>query len=251
MALDKLHSDDAESIMEESSLARSVIYKFFSYAYRYPDEANIKCLDGLWEGMDSAVSVFKSLAPLLQRLKEHFDISLSPKIEDEYVVLFGHTAQGSCPPFELEYGDGGNDIKKPHELSDISAFYRAAGLKLSGRAKERVDFVAIEMEFMNFLCFKQSFAEEKNDSGLVDSCNVLQAKFLKDHLARWMPAFTRRVMECSKEFYGNLAQLTLQFVLDECAKLKVESGSSELMVCVQTELPEACNDCSLTSKGMN
>ena len=251
MELDKSHSVDDEYIMEESSLARSVIYKFFSFAYRYPDEVNIKCLDGLWGGMDSAVSEFRLLVPMLQRLQGDFALNLRPKIEDEYVALFGHTAQGSCPPFELEYSDGDNDIKKPHELSDIAAFYRAAGLKLSGRAKERVDFVSIEMEFMNFLCFKQSFAEEKSNSGLVDACKALQAKFLQDHLARWMPAFTRRVMECSKEFYGNLAQLTLQFVLDECAKLKVESGSSELMVCVQIELPESCNDCSSTSKGMN
>ena len=251
MELDKLHSVDGESVMEESSLARSVIYKFFSYAYRYPDEANIKCLDGLWDGMDSAVCEFKLLVPMLQRLKEYSGLSLRTKIEDEFVGLFGHTAQGSCPPFELEYGDGDNDIKKPHELSDISAFYRAAGLKLSGRAKERVDFVSVEMEFMNFLCFKQSFAEEKKDRGLVDACKELEAKFLQDHLARWMPAFTRRVLQFSKEFYGNLAQLTLQFILDECAMLEVESGSNELMVRVQTEMTESCNDCSLTSKGMN
>ena len=163
---------------EESFLSRSVIYKFFSYAYRYPDEANHGCLKSLWEGMDSALSEFPFLLPLLQSLEFCFNHNTRDQIEDEYIALFGHSAQGNCPPFEIEYGENGEDIQKPHELSDIAAFYRAGGLKYSDRSTDRVDFVATELEFMNFLFFKLSYAEENGEEELVEACTTMQRKFL-------------------------------------------------------------------------
>lgn len=230
---------------DEGSLARSVIYKFLSYAYRYPDEANQKCLHDLWKGADSALSEFQSLYLLLQTLRKNFNDSSRTQIEDEYIALFGHSAQGNCPLFEIEYGEIGEDIQKPHELSDIAAFYRAAGLKRSDRSHERVDFVATEMEFMNFLFFKQAYAEDNNNNRLIEDCRGLQRRFLQDHLARWMPAFTRRIMRYSTDgFYGVLARLTLQFIVKNCAELGVEPGSEKLRIRVSIDAVEDCLDCS-------
>ncbi|MGR3318394.1 MAG: TorD/DmsD family molecular chaperone [Candidatus Anammoxibacter sp.] len=234
---------------EEGSLSRSVIYKFYSFAYRYPDEANHECLQVLWKGMDSALFEFPSLLPLMQSLEFCFSNSSCDQIEDEYISLFGHSAQGNCPPFEIEYGESGEDIQKPHELSDIAAFYRAAGLKDSDRSSDRVDFVATELEFMHFLFFKQSYAEEKCEDELIKSCTTMQRKFLQDHLARWIPAFTRRIMQYSKDgFYGVLANMTLLFVLQNCAELGVRQGAEKLSIRMPIEVPEDCMDCSSSGK---
>ncbi|MGR3221071.1 MAG: TorD/DmsD family molecular chaperone [Candidatus Anammoxibacter sp.] len=234
---------------EEGYLSRSVIYKFYSFAYRYPDEANNECLQGLWEGMDSALFAFPSLLPLMQSLEFCFSNSSRDWIEDEYISLFGHSAQGNCPPFEIEYGEGGEDIRKPHELSDIAAFYRAAGLKHSDRSSDRVDFVAIELEFMSFLFSKQSYAAEKSEEALIKSCTTMQRKFLQDHLARWLPAFTRRIMQYSKDgFYGVLANMTLLFILQNCEELGVRLGSEKLSIRMPIEVPEGCMDCTVSEK---
>lgn len=234
---------------EESSLVRSVIYKFISYAYRYPDESNHQCLKDLWEGVISATSESQSLSKMLDELEECFNSRSREQIEDEYIVLFGHSAQGNCPPFEIEYGESGEEIQKPHELSDIAAFYRAAGLQYSERAIDRVDFVATELEFMNFLYFKRAYAEEKREKPLIDSCNEMQRKFLQDHLARWIPAFTRRIMQYSNDgFYGVLAKLSLHFILKNCEELGVEPGSEMLRIRVPLQMSGDCKDCSSSMK---
>lgn len=249
MAESNTLSSNHNFLTEEDLLARSLIYRFLSFAFRYPDNSILDSLQELWIGVEMAISEFPGMYPTFQLLEQKFNASPYDKLENEYIALFGHSAQGNCPPFEIEYGENGEDIQKPHKLSDIAAFYKAAGLKPSIRSHERVDFVAIELEFMNFLLFKQAFAEEKNETLLIDTSIDMQKKFLHDHLARWIPAFTRRVIAHSKDgFYGTLSKLTLQFVLKNCKELGVESGSKTLNIRVPIDLHENCMECSL-SKG--
>lgn len=232
---------------EESSLARSAIYKFLSYSYRYPDGKNQKCLKDLFKGIEIALYEFPSLKKLYLALYDSFNENAQDQMEDEYIVLFGHSAQGNCPPFEIEYGESREDIQKPHDLSDIAAFYYAAGLKYSERSRDRVDFVSTELEFMHFLYFKQAYAEEKGEKELIKICNDMQFKFLRDHLARWIPAFTRRIMQYARKengFYGTLARITLKTVLISCKELGVEAGSEKLRVCAPMEVSQNCMNCS-------
>lgn len=215
----------------ESSLARGIVYKFLSYGYRYPDKANQGCLQDLWDGIDSALSGYPSLYPILKTLHSQFVNNSLEQQEDEYIYLFGHAVQGNCPAFETEYGEAEEGFQKPHELGDIRAFYRAAGLKPALRAYEREDFIATELEFMYFLLFKQAYAEEKKEVAMVESCKDIQRKFLQDHLARWAPAFTQRVMHYSQGgFYATLSKITLLFIMESCNKLGVLPGSDGLRI---------------------
>ncbi len=240
---------DENYSLEEALLTRSFIYKFMSFAYRYPDESIVNCLSELWVQAEITLSDFPDLFKLFELLGDEFDGRASGKLENEYIGLFGHTAQGNCPPFEIEYGEGDDGLQKPHELSDIAAFYRAAGLVHSPGSHEREDFISIELEFMNFLYFKQYSALEKGDMELVTICVDLQKKFLKDHLARWLPAFSNTILKHSENgFYGVLAKLTNQFVAMCCNELGIEPGSEGLRIRVSIENPDDCNNCSFKDK---
>ena len=246
--------NNSESILKnlklgESSLARSALYKFLSYSYRYPDVENQRCLQDLFKGIEIALHEFPPLKKLYLVLYDSFKDNEQDQMEDEYIVLFGHSAQGNCPPFEIEYGESREDIQKPHDLSDIAAFYSAAGLKYSERSRDRVDFVSTELEFMHFLYLKKAYAEEKCEKELIKMCDDMQSKFLQDHLARWIPAFTRRIMQYAKKengFYGTLASLTLEVILLSCKELGAEAGSEKLRVCAPMEVSQNCMNCSVS-----
>ncbi len=156
---------------EERSLARGLIYRFIAGAYRHPEPDTLSAIQGQEQGISEALAVLSDSSDgglperfgnLLNAARENTPDAL----ERDYVLLLGHVVQGPCPPYETEYSESDERLQQPHELSDLSAFYRAFGLKLGGGIHERVDFIAVECEFAAFLCCKQAYAEEHGDSAL-------------------------------------------------------------------------------------
>ncbi len=170
--------------------------------------------------------------------------------EKDYISLFSHSIQGRCPLYESEYGESDERLQQPHELSDLSAFYRAFGLKLRGSVHERADFIAVECEFMAFMCVKQAYAEEHDDTKLTRLTMDAQRKFMRDHLGRWVPAFARRVIDQSDDnsFYGSLAHFTLVYVTDDCRSLGVTPGKEHLRLRLPMTEEDACVTCPMAEQ---
>jgi TorA maturation chaperone TorD len=164
---------------------------------------------------------------------------------EAYLSIFGHTVRGDCPPHELEYGSLHADkLYQPHLLADIAAFYRAFGLELTPDAAERVDHIAMECEFYAVLCAKEEVAGDQ-----LEFCRETQKKFLREHLARWTPAFTRRV-EClaSDKFYPQAARQLRESVEAECARHGIQSGNADLQLQPVEELVDPCGACGIVNR---
>ncbi|MBI2930015.1 MAG: molecular chaperone TorD family protein [Planctomycetes bacterium] len=99
------------------------------------------------------------------------------------------TLSPECPPYETQYG-APHVFAQSAELADVAAFYHACGL--AAPEKERVDHVAVELEFMAFLAIKEAYATYSNERDRAAEMRELQRKFLTDHLARWAPSFAAR-----------------------------------------------------------
>lgn len=99
------------------------------------------------------------------------------------------TLSPECPPYETQYGSP-HVFAQSGELADIAGFYRAFGL--ASPATERVDHLAVELEFLSFLAFKEAWAANNGEAGRAAELREIQAKFLSDHPARWVPAFAAR-----------------------------------------------------------
>ena len=156
---------------------------------------------------------------------------------EAYLRIFGHTVKGDCPPHELEYGELKADrLFQPHRLADIAAFYNAFGLEVIG--DERVDHIAMECEFYAVLCAKEEVAGEQ-----VEFCRETQRKFLQEHLARWIPAFCRRVRGDS--FYESAAERLHKALLVECTRHGIEAGNPDLNLRTVEELVDPCGACGL------
>jgi TorA maturation chaperone TorD len=112
----------------------------------------------------------------------------------EYDRVFGLVLSRECPPYETEYHPTAETFFRSQQLADIAGFYRAYGLQVSHSHPERVDHVALELEFMAVLLLKQRIAlgsqswnPESAEQAAV--CEDTQRAFFRDHLAWWLSSF--------------------------------------------------------------
>jgi DMSO reductase family type II enzyme chaperone len=156
--------------------------------------------------------------------------------------LFGHTARGAVPPYETEYGE--DSLFQPmQEMSDLAAFYRAFGLALSPQARERLDHVSCECEFLAVLTRKEAYALEREDTAMLEATQHAARLFLRDHLGLWASGFGRKLARADPGgFYGALGELCHAFVSQECARAGVATGAEFLRLRSASpgDVPMAC-----------
>jgi len=119
---------------------------------------------------------------------------------------------------------------------------------VAGDADERQDHICLELEFMSVLAAKEAYAlEHQLDPDHLAVCRDGQKKFLREHLGRWTPAFTRRLAPMAEDtVLAALAQFTRAFVETDCARLGVASGSEDLLLRPVDEASESqCSSCGI------
>jgi TorA maturation chaperone TorD len=172
--------------------------------------------------------------------------------EDRLVTharLFGHS-RGLVCPFETEYGAEGA-YRQPQELADIAGTYLAFGLRPGPGGDERVDHVACECEFMDFLARREAFAlGSRRESEDPEEAKEWQASvrsaargFLRDHLGRFGRAFASRLTnEDAEGFHGALGSVLFRFLTQECGRFGLPPGSPslELRPPLPDDTPMAC-----------
>ncbi len=133
----------------------------------------------------------------------------------EYDRLFCHRTSVICPIYEVEY-DRNRAVSQGPTLADIAGFYRAFGLELA--VSERPDHMALELEFMSVLAYKEALALQKDLREHAEICRDAQKKFLEAHLGRWVVVFTDTIGQATQlEFYRKLAAELREFIESECA----------------------------------
>src|SRR5262249_3835122 len=93
------------------------------------------------------------LGPLLGALHQSAD-----GLETEYQRVFGLVLARECPPYETEYHSSAEPFFRSQQLADIAGFYRAFGLETSQAEPERLDHLALELEFLAVLLLKKRLA---------------------------------------------------------------------------------------------
>jgi DMSO reductase family type II enzyme chaperone len=156
--------------------------------------------------------------------------------------LLGNLRTRSFPPYETEYTRGG-DFRQNQDLADLMGFYQAFGLNLRGseESRERPDHIAVELEFMHFLCWKEAAARVEDDQQHIDVCRDAERKFLGDHLGRWAELFARGLEKTAPEgFYPALAALLRAVVTQELANLDVKPEPVEVPAPRRAPEPMSC-----------
>jgi DMSO reductase family type II enzyme chaperone len=236
----------APSEEREVAIARSDIYLLLSRAFRFPDADLAARLEGsaLME-INAALDRLPgdSWQPLRRSLDDLraaiADMTLS-QIQAEHRCVFGHIESSSCPPYETRYG-ARHLFQQTQQLADIAGFYRAFGLDLSDQAHERPDHLAIELEFLHFLCFKEAYALQHHGPEQADLCRDAQRAFLTDHLLQWAPSFAKRLQETAGSgWYATCGAMLATFLSIEAARWGC-GRADDLALQPAVPPPDGCN----------
>ncbi|MFQ5856262.1 MAG: molecular chaperone [Anaerolineae bacterium] len=208
------------------ALARSQMYSFLSTTFLCPGEGGLELIRIGLAASVAALPVLANegggkLASGLAALQNRLQVLSGDGLQAEYRRVFGHLISRECPPYETEYGQA-HIFGQSQAMADISGFYCAFGLELSSNAMERFDHISTELEFMHFLSFKEAHALEHHGEEQADICRQAQRKFVQEHLGRWVPLFTRLLVDKAGDgFYRALAELSRAFVTWETRHLGV------------------------------
>jgi DMSO reductase family type II enzyme chaperone len=236
----------AERAEIDVALRRSDLYLWLSRAFRYPDAEIVASLNEpaltLLEAMLDQVAggTREALHPALAILRATLTDPDLAQHQSEYRQVFGHTESSPCPPYETRYGSR-HLFQQTQQLSDIAGFYRAFGLDVSDDAKERPDHLAVELEFLHFLCFKEAYALEHHGPEQAELCRDAEVRFLQDHLLPWAPSFARRLQDTAGSgFYKSLGMLIVTFLSTEEARLGCHPADEAALQPIAF-LPEGCS----------
>jgi TorA maturation chaperone TorD len=142
----------------------------------------------------------------------------------DYVRTFGHVTVAECPLHETACEEG-DPFRQPQTLADLAGFYRAWGLELAAGAGERADHLAIELEFMHYLAFREAWALEHHGSERAALVQASERRFLAEHLGRWGPAVARAAGSSADGWVGEAARLLERFLVAEMAAAGITAES--------------------------
>lgn len=230
------------------ALARAVVYRYLSENLRHPAQALLT--EREWSPALAAALEecgAGSLAELARRCHELGGDR--ERVESDYGRIIGHTPRAGVPPYESEWLGAAGDLLQYHQMADITAFYRAFGLELALNCDERGDHVAIELSFLQFLCAKEAWGEQRSEDELVLAARDGQRAFLGGHVATWTPAFCRKLGAAGcGGYYEALSALTAGWVEAECRRLGVACGDATLVPGESSlTLEETCVSCAHAS----
>jgi TorA maturation chaperone TorD len=190
--------------------ARAAAYQLYSLAFREPSPGRVE--ERQWGEVYTALPGGEGL-PRPPALPEDLD--------GELRRVFGHNLSPDCPPYETHYGQGGV-FRKTQELSDIAGFYRAFGVEAAQRDR-RPDHLPVELEFVSLLCVKQARAVSHGKADRARLCREARARFLRDHLGRWLGPFAAAIeTKVPGGYYALLARSLASLALWDAGSLGVD-----------------------------
>ena len=228
----------------ERALARSKLYLLLSWSYLYPEDDEF--LDYLQSGelvedgraalksLRAALSVpiDKEFEEVLQNIDDHFDAVENwvssegvnwdiQDLRDEHRRVFSNVIALDCPPYETLFGND-HVFGQSYVMGDIAGFYSAFGVQLSQDIHERLDHLSVELEFLHFLAYKESYALCHDGPEKLKTVVDAEKKFVKEHVGRWVPLFSGMLKKKAEYgFYKIIADLTDHWVAFEIAYLGV------------------------------
>jgi TorA maturation chaperone TorD len=136
-------------------------------------------------------------------------------LASEYAALFLSVGRKPVFPFESVYTSPERLVMQ-EARDEVLAEYRKEGLDCIGEFREPEDHIAIELEFMAYLCQKAAEAMEAGDKAAAAEVLQKQEGFLQRHLLVWVPDFCQDVQQAAKTgFYKGIAQITAEHLAME------------------------------------
>ncbi len=199
----------------EFTRLRQGLYRLLAALFLYPDRERLARLqnvalalqqvDDLWGGNPFAGPLERLLGVV-----STLDQETAVAIENEYVRLF--QVRPAAPPYQSFYLDP-DGLVRGWIAVQLECEYATAGLTLSPALRELPDHVAVELEFLAYLCGQEAKAQEIGAWEKSVRARERQRAFLAGHLGRWLPLFVRKAQEANPAtLYGPTIESTSAFI---------------------------------------
>ncbi|NKE68563.1 molecular chaperone TorD family protein [Ramlibacter sp. RBP-2] len=201
----------------EQATAREDLCRFLAACHYEPDAAFAE-----EKVFDSMAAAARRLDPQLEagarRLGEAFAAQDLQELLVDYTRLFLGPPSPLAAPYGSVWLTGENAVMQESTVA-LQGLYGEAGFELDEDLAEMPDHVAVELEFLYLLTFKQNEAWRAGDEVAIGAWNQLHGLFLRDHLGAWIGRFAAAVRDRAQtSFYRELADLTARFVQAESAR---------------------------------
>ncbi len=170
---------------------RYALYRFLAASFLYPKEERLEQLEeaiGILEETGTSLQYFAFYSPW-QRWADAVR-QFHPRL---YELTLAYTELLQLVPLQASRYLDPEGWEQGRVILELEHTYREAGLRLSPNHPLPPDHLAVELEFMAFLCQQESQAWA--ESGPVSRLLSLERAFLHRHLQRWVPLLARKARE--------------------------------------------------------
>ncbi len=141
-------------------------------------------------------------------------------LSKEHLRLFVGPGKVPCPPYESVYRQDRPIMEKGLVMgpsaADVRHKYAEAGLVLPKNFSDLPDHIAVEMEFMHFLCAEELKSIQQGNPQESARRRKMEQEFLKEHLENWVDRFADCVLKSTNSsFYRAAAGLLESFLKNE------------------------------------
>ncbi len=151
-------------------------------------------------------------APFSVKMEEAFSKYSEEELSIEYAQLFVGPYELKAPPYSSVYLDGGRRVMG-NSTMEVIRLYEEAGLVMDKDFKELPDHIAVELEFMYYLIYKEVEALEKSEKDKALAFGEIRNHFFNRFLSPWIPPFCEKIKETTdNHFYIALADCLSTFV---------------------------------------
>ncbi len=191
---------------------RTQAYRLFAECYRLPETELDKTVGRLrreLEGMGSA-----SCTPA-EKMYQACGADRLETLKVDYARLFVGPYGLPAAPYGSVYLEEGRKIMGDSTI-DARRMYMEAGVDIAAACKDAPDHIAVELEFLHLLSFREVEAMRRGDMNDAALMIGEQAAFLARHLGLWVEPFARSVEKAAETaFYRSLGEATRIFVLED------------------------------------
>jgi TorA maturation chaperone TorD len=215
-----------ESLQEQVALNenRETIYSFLARIYAREltkkDLKELAAKKDFWQSLandpESQGTEFGEGAKALAEFTSSLQTADLDKVELElrvdYAGMFLGVWQVPAHPSESAYTNKEHLIMQlPRDK--VMGIYRSMGVDKVSEFTEPEDHVALELQFMAFLCEKIGKALREGKHSQAKEFLEVQRRFLDDHLGKWVSMLVADILKAGRrEFYKAVAKITEGYI---------------------------------------
>jgi TorA maturation chaperone TorD len=179
----------------------------------YLPQKNILIEENLLGNLNMGLGkVCRKAVPFSAEMEKSINNYSEEDLQVEYAKLFVGPFELKAPPYGSVYLDEERRVMGDSTMQVIN-IYKKEGLSMSADFEELPDHIAVELEFMSYLIYKEIGALEASDMTAAAAAVESQEVFMNKFLRSWVDIFAGKIAEGAETgFYKALAGCLSSFI---------------------------------------